>query len=216
MAKFWTHREADRRGMSRVDLIQEIKREHRHLKYLAFTEESNLSAKLWRDENPDKCHAYYAKRWSEDKDKEYQRTRAWIKLHPEKAKEYSHRQRTKDPEKTRLRKREEYKKHSVAYIRRASDWSRNNPAKKRMYYDKREEWKSVVSEDCTEKIELLKRERFCHWCCIQLTDNNRTIDHVIPLSRGGHHIPDNLIACCRPCNCSKSNKLVEEWTWEAA
>jgi 5-methylcytosine-specific restriction endonuclease McrA len=37
------------------------------------------------------------------------------------------------------------------------------------------------------------------------------IDHIIPLSRGGKHEPDNLAPACRSCNRSKGAKLVSEW-----
>jgi 5-methylcytosine-specific restriction endonuclease McrA len=36
-------------------------------------------------------------------------------------------------------------------------------------------------------------------------------DHVVPLSRGGTHTPDNLVETCRACNSSKSDKLKHEW-----
>jgi 5-methylcytosine-specific restriction endonuclease McrA len=34
-----------------------------------------------------------------------------------------------------------------------------------------------------------------------------TIDHVIPLSKGGTHSPENIVAACRPCNSAKWNRL---------
>ena len=33
-----------------------------------------------------------------------------------------------------------------------------------------------------------------------------TIDHVIPLQRGGGHIPENLVPACRPCNSAKRDR----------
>ena len=35
-----------------------------------------------------------------------------------------------------------------------------------------------------------------------------TVDHVIPVSRGGKHEPANLVPCCRRCNAEKGAKLV--------
>lgn len=34
-----------------------------------------------------------------------------------------------------------------------------------------------------------------------------TIDHVLPLSKGGTHTPDNVVPACMACNCSKNNRL---------
>ena len=38
-----------------------------------------------------------------------------------------------------------------------------------------------------------------------------TIDHIIPISRGGTHSIGNLVAACAFCNGSKSNKFLIEW-----
>ena len=44
--------------------------------------------------------------------------------------------------------------------------------------------------------------------CPALAD---TIDHVIPLVRGGTNYEGNLVPACRTCNCSKSARTVMEW-----
>ena len=36
------------------------------------------------------------------------------------------------------------------------------------------------------------------------------LDHVVPKSRGGHHTWDNVVACCRPCNSGKGDRLLSE------
>ncbi|HLY84486.1 MAG TPA: HNH endonuclease [Acidimicrobiales bacterium] len=36
------------------------------------------------------------------------------------------------------------------------------------------------------------------------------IDHIIPRSRGGGHVWDNVVAACRPCNSRKRDRLLEE------
>lgn len=35
------------------------------------------------------------------------------------------------------------------------------------------------------------------------------VDHVIPVSRGGKSVMDNLQTLCEDCNCGKGNKYVE-------
>jgi 5-methylcytosine-specific restriction endonuclease McrA len=51
-----------------------------------------------------------------------------------------------------------------------------------------------------------KRAR-CTYCPSLAT----TVDHVVPLVRGGTNHEGNLTPCCRPCNSSKSGLLVSEW-----
>ena len=36
------------------------------------------------------------------------------------------------------------------------------------------------------------------------------IDHVVPRSRGGLHVWENVVAACRPCNARKEDRLLSE------
>ena len=36
------------------------------------------------------------------------------------------------------------------------------------------------------------------------------LDHVVPRSRGGEHVWENVVACCRPCNATKEDRLLSE------
>jgi 5-methylcytosine-specific restriction endonuclease McrA len=37
-----------------------------------------------------------------------------------------------------------------------------------------------------------------------------SIDHVVPRSRGGTHVWENVVAACRACNLRKRDRLVHE------
>lgn len=39
-----------------------------------------------------------------------------------------------------------------------------------------------------------------------------TVDHIIPLSRGGTDTPENLQCTCNSCNWLKGNKMPHEFT----
>lgn len=39
-----------------------------------------------------------------------------------------------------------------------------------------------------------------------------SIDHVVPRSRGGQHVWENVVAACRPCNTRKRDRLLAETT----
>ena len=40
---------------------------------------------------------------------------------------------------------------------------------------------------------------------------NQSLDHLIPLSRGGTHSYGNIITLCLPCNMSKHARTITEW-----
>lgn len=64
------------------------------------------------------------------------------------------------------------------------------------------------------RVKLSRREVFirdnytCQYCDRQMHD--LTIDHVIPRSRGGQHVWDNVVSACRSCNHRKGGKSIAE------
>lgn len=65
---------------------------------------------------------------------------------------------------------------------------------------------------------LLRKEVYqagggcCYYCGCQVTCKTRTIDHMIPVSRGGMSDMDNLVLACITCNQAKNNRTVREWS----
>lgn len=45
----------------------------------------------------------------------------------------------------------------------------------------------------------------CQYCGIFLERKNRTVDHIIPKSKGGTNLKENLVACCIDCNQLKAD-----------
>lgn len=43
----------------------------------------------------------------------------------------------------------------------------------------------------------------CHYCGRQVGAANLTMDHVIPVARGGRSIKGNCVPCCKECNNQK-------------
>jgi 5-methylcytosine-specific restriction endonuclease McrA len=51
----------------------------------------------------------------------------------------------------------------------------------------------------------------CTYCEVALTDDNRTIDHRIPVSHGGTDALPNLALACWPCNLAKGDQTDHEF-----
>jgi 5-methylcytosine-specific restriction endonuclease McrA len=49
-----------------------------------------------------------------------------------------------------------------------------------------------------------------HWSCQYCAAAAENLDHVIPRSRGGEHVWENVVAACRRCNARKGNHLLAE------
>ncbi len=50
----------------------------------------------------------------------------------------------------------------------------------------------------------------CHYCQGKMPIRELTMDHVIPLSRGGRSNKGNLVPCCKACNTAKKSDLPPE------
>lgn len=61
------------------------------------------------------------------------------------------------------------------------------------------------------KRNIFARDSFtCQYCGCQPGSHNLTIDHVLPQSRGGRSIWENVVAACESCNHRKSDRTPEE------
>lgn len=62
---------------------------------------------------------------------------------------------------------------------------------------------------CRHKRWLLKRDPRCRWCTCELTEETATIEHVIPLARGGLDNRNNYALACKPCNSIRGSDMPE-------
>ncbi len=46
----------------------------------------------------------------------------------------------------------------------------------------------------------------CQYCAAAAEN----IDHVVPRSRGGQHVWENVVASCQPCNARKGDKMLDQ------
>lgn len=71
-----------------------------------------------------------------------------------------------------------------------------------------------------EKSRELRRSRWwqnrvalgvCHWCNNSFPPEELTMDHIIPISRGGKASRNNVVPSCKECNNKKKYLLPIEW-----
>ena len=65
--------------------------------------------------------------------------------------------------------------------------------------------------DPGKRKEIFERDGYiCQYCGEKVTQENVTLDHYVPQSKGGKHTKENLKTCCLLCNGIKSGKTYEE------
>lgn len=51
----------------------------------------------------------------------------------------------------------------------------------------------------------------CHYCGRSIPPRELTMDHIVPLSRGGRSVKGNVVPACKTCNSKKKQLLPMEW-----
>ncbi len=131
-----------------------------------------------------------------------------------------------DPESARLKAKLQRQATSERTNALRREWSAQHPHKIRSYRDRRKVWidsspkarnyyaNSIGAPGdgyTVEQWQAVCRHVWARRCayCDRLAV--LTVDHVVPLDRGGSHYPENLVPACQSCNSSKRNRLLSEW-----
>jgi len=56
-----------------------------------------------------------------------------------------------------------------------------------------------------------KSRGVCHYCGGRFKPSELTMDHIIPIIRGGRSVKENLVPACKDCNSKKKHMLPMEW-----
>jgi len=51
----------------------------------------------------------------------------------------------------------------------------------------------------------------CYYCRRRVGHRALTMDHLVPLGRGGRSTRGNVVACCKECNTQKRSLVPVEW-----
>ena len=52
----------------------------------------------------------------------------------------------------------------------------------------------------------------CYYCHAQVAPSELTLDHIVPVSRGGRSTRGNCVAACKECNNRKKSLTPVEWS----
>ena len=155
-------------------------------------EKQKAATYRWRRKNLAKWNAYQ-RRWRR---RNRQRTNEILRFkRRHKAESHNTKRRLyrrENLEKLRKRAREYYRKH---FARKRAE-HRNAIAKRK---------RAKGRFTAREFLLVLKKHKYrCAYCKRQISRSSATIDHVVPLSRGGTNWITNIIPACLRCNQRKS------------
>lgn len=56
-----------------------------------------------------------------------------------------------------------------------------------------------------------RAQGICYYCRRRFPARELTMDHIIPIIRGGKSVKSNVVPCCKSCNSKKQYLLPVEW-----
>lgn len=100
-----------------------------------------------------------------------------------------------------IHSKKSYLKRKLTFKKRAQDLKR-----RALLINANKNFK--ITNEVIDKL-IKKFGKICVYCNKSL--NDFTIDHMLPLCRGGDNSFNNLTISCKSCNSSKGKKLLGEW-----
>lgn len=172
-----------------VEKIRELKRAYREANADAIREYN----RAYHEANRDKIAERIRTQRAANPEKQRERMKAWRDANPDKIREYSRLYYSSEMNKTRYTANPDL--YAVGTHRRRA----------KRY--------GATGSFTIQQLRAMRKAQdgICIYCQIQHSPYHLTIDHIIPMSRGGSNDISNISLACRTCNFSKNDKLLSEW-----
>lgn len=159
------------------------------------------------------CENAKTREWrTNNKDRVRELNQQYYEANREERKAY-HRQYRRDHPEYFQEKMDEFREQNPSYHRDyMREWLRDNPDKRREKdFNRRARKKGNGGSFTVQEWEKLKQ--FYNYTCLRCgrsePDTKLTVDHIVPLSKGGRNSIDNIQPLCLPCNCSKHDNTID-------
>ena len=70
---------------------------------------------------------------------------------------------------------------------------------------------AFVKREKARAQENLRATGKCHYCGRVFRPQDLTMDHIVPIARGGRSTHGNIVPACKECNAKKRYLLPSEW-----
>lgn len=148
-----------------------------------------------------------SKAWYEaNKEQSNVRGIAWRAAHPERAREISKKCYEKHTEERHIYNAAHYAANKELVKQKVRAWIEANREKVRDMVQRREALrKGNYCEKVDRKAVIERDKSICHICGKKVKPKDMSLDHLIPLSKGGPHKAINLRVAHRSCNSRRGN-----------
>lgn len=170
---------------------------------------------VYRSNNREKLLVAYTKYRQSNREKEIARGMRYRKENPEKRKETCANYYKNNLEKARTANAK-WQANNPDKMRAASSrWRKNHPEMRRFWQRNRDAMKrGTIGNGWTVEQEQQLIKDYDYRCAYCNEVRELTMDHIVPLTRGGSHSIDNIVPACVPCNSSKRNKPLLIWLYQ--
>lgn len=165
--------------------------------YHANSERALENSLRWQRANRQRSNATKARWLAKNRDKHSETNKRYRQANPEAQRLKSLRWHRANPEKVALKARKYQKSHPE--MKRSIDATRHKRYRSAPGRGVRpSEWRAIRADSMG--------------LCVYCNDRRRlSMDHIDPISRGGAHDPDNIVAACKSCNSSKNDTPLLQW-----
>jgi len=182
------------------------KTSRRYQYYIEHREKVKERSAQWRTDNPNYYHQYYVEH--HDKFREYAKQRR--PTHQEEVKKYRQEYRATHQEKVKKYARKHYIANREKIAERNRQYRINHPEKMAVYNERRRARNAKAEGSFTAEEWQELCEKYSNKClCCGRDDIPLTVDHVIPISKGGSNNIENCQCLCKPCNSKKHTKTID-------
>lgn len=178
----------------------------------------------WNKNNKEHKKEYMKQYKENNKDKLSEYNKKWNENNKEHKKEYDKQRYEKNKEEIKEFNKQKYEKNKEYFkqyyennkeeiLEKCKQWRENNPEKQFNKCTKRRQLEESQGNGIT-KEQWYEMMEFFEWKCAYsgvVLNKNRTIDHIIPLSKGGEHEVWNCVPMHRNYNTSKHANDMLEW-----
>lgn len=173
----------------------------------------------WREKNREHIRAYKRASHTRHRDKVNERCRLWHMHNQDKVQAYRQKRYREQREEILAKNRQRYQVNKDKISAANKAWRAANKDKIRAYWQANPE---ILQQKRARRraakqnspINDLTREQWneikgaygfrCVYCGRKM--QRLTMDHIVPLSKGGAHTASNVVPACASCNASKGNR----------